>query len=55
MRIGRRDFGVEGIPHMVMVDHEGKVAQVHSGYGDETIDNIVNEINELFRKQAASL
>lgn len=54
MRIGQRDFGVEGIPHMVMVDHEGKVAQVHSGYGDETIDNIVNEINELFRKQAAN-
>lgn len=54
MRIGQRTFGVEGIPHMIMVDHEGKIAQVHAGYGDETIDNIVNEVNALFRKQAAS-
>lgn len=54
MKIGKDDFGVEGIPHMVMVDHEGKVAVVQSGYGDATINKIADEVNALFRKQASS-
>lgn len=49
-RIGKKTYGIKAIPHMVIVDHEGRIAQVHSGYGDETVNNIVNEVNELFRK-----
>lgn len=52
-RIGRNTYGIEGIPHMVIVDHEGNIAHVHSGYGDETVNNLANEINTLLRKMAS--
>lgn len=48
--IGKRTFGVSGIPHMVIVDQFGKVAHVHSGYGEETIDNLADEISGLLSK-----
>jgi len=35
---------------MIIVDHMGKVAHVHSGYGEETVDNLANEINGLLSK-----
>lgn len=49
-RIGKKDFGVKGIPHMVIVDQSGKIAHIHIGYGDETVGNLADEINALFRK-----
>lgn len=42
-----KHFGVEGIPHMVIVDRDGKVAAVHIGYGDSQLPALVNEINEI--------
>ncbi|MBT5185334.1 MAG: TlpA family protein disulfide reductase [Kordiimonadaceae bacterium] len=49
-KIGKKTYGIKAIPHMVIVDHEGKIAQVHSGYGDDTVNNLANEINSLFNK-----
>ncbi len=51
-RTGKKVYGIKGIPHMVIVNHEGKIAQIHSGYGDETLNNLVDEMNTLLRKQA---
>ena len=51
-KIGKKDLGVEGIPHMVIVDQSGKVAHIHVGYGDETVENLANEINALFRQKS---
>ncbi|MEZ5759160.1 MAG: TlpA disulfide reductase family protein [Emcibacteraceae bacterium] len=48
--IGKKTFGIEAIPHIIIVDHLGKVAYVHSGYGEETVDHLADEINDLFRK-----
>ena len=40
-------YDVEGIPHMLIIDIDGRVAFRHVGYSEETIPRIVAEINEL--------
>jgi thiol-disulfide isomerase/thioredoxin len=42
-----RSFGVGPIPHMVMIDPEGKVIRTHIGYGEGSLDSIVAELNAL--------
>ena len=43
-------YDVEGIPHMLIVDVDGRVAFRHIGYSEEAIPKIVAEINELLVK-----
>jgi len=50
----KRKYGVEGIPHMVIIDAEGKVASVHVGYGESSLPGLIDEINTVARKQPAS-
>lgn len=50
-KIGKNDFGVGGIPHMVIANHEGVIEHIHIGYGDETVNNLANEINTLLHKR----
>jgi thiol-disulfide isomerase/thioredoxin len=38
-------FGVNGIPHMVIIGRDGKIAGVFRGYGEESLDAIVDTIN----------
>ena len=40
-------FQVEGIPHMLIIDVDGRVAFRHVGYSEGAIPGIVAEINEL--------
>jgi thiol-disulfide isomerase/thioredoxin len=42
-----RAYGVQGIPRLFMVDRQGRIAYIHSGYGDSSIDEIVNAVNKL--------
>ena len=42
-----RNYGVKGIPHMVMVDVDGRVAYKHIGYNESALEGIVAEINAL--------
>ena len=51
-RVGKK-YGVEGIPHMVIIDAEGKVASVHIGYSEEMLPALVEEINEIYRSGKA--
>lgn len=46
-----KKYGVEGIPHMVIIDAEGKVAAVHIGYGEASLPALVDEINTIARTQ----
>lgn len=48
-KIGRK-YGVEGIPHMVIIDKEGKVASIHIGYGESQLPALVDAINEIARR-----
>ena len=50
-QIGQGDFGVRGIPHMVIANHEGIIEHIHVGYGDETVNNLAKEINALLVKR----
>lgn len=45
-RISRK-YDVEGIPHMLIIDVDGRVAHRHVGYSEKAIPQIVEEINEL--------
>ncbi len=38
-------YGVDGIPHMVIIGRDGKVISVHRGYGDAALEGLVAEIN----------
>ena len=44
-----KKYGVEGIPHMVIIDKQGKVASVHVGYGESQLPALVDEINQSAR------
>jgi thiol-disulfide isomerase/thioredoxin len=40
-------FGVKGIPHMVIIGPDGRIAVVHRGYGESEIPVLVDELNRL--------
>jgi thiol-disulfide isomerase/thioredoxin len=39
------DFGVDGIPHCVIVGRDGRIIAVHVGYGESSLDGILAEVN----------
>lgn len=43
-------YGVKGIPHMVIIGRDGKIASVHIGYDEEALPQLVDEINALWLK-----
>lgn len=45
-----RKYGVKGIPFMVILDVDGRVAYKHTGYNESALDGIVDEINSLLIK-----
>jgi thiol-disulfide isomerase/thioredoxin len=40
-------YGLRGLPFLVIVGRDGRVAYTHAGYGEQTLDRIVEEINDL--------
>lgn len=52
---GRRvakQFGVDGIPHMVIIGRDGRIANIHVGYGEGSTGPLIAELNELLRAPA---
>ena len=43
-------YGVKGIPHMIIVGRDGKIAAVHVGYSEEELPLLVDEINSAWSK-----
>jgi thiol-disulfide isomerase/thioredoxin len=39
-------YGVDGIPHMVIIGRDGKVINVDSGYSDAALDGLIVKINQ---------
>jgi len=52
--LGRPYGSDKGIPVMVMLRGDGTVAHVHVGYGEDMLDTLVGEINELLAGTAAT-
>ncbi len=48
--ITARQYGVKGIPFMVILDVDGTVAYTHTGYNESALPGIVDEINALLIK-----
>ena len=42
----RQAYGVKGIPHTVIIGRDGRVTAVLMGYNDDSIDEILEEVNE---------
>jgi thiol-disulfide isomerase/thioredoxin len=40
-------FGVKGFPTLVVIDQEGKVADVHIGYSDHLFENVTATVDKL--------
>lgn len=38
-------YGVHTIPHLFIIDRDGRIAYEHSGYGEESLQRIVDEVN----------
>lgn len=44
-KVAATAYGVKGIPHLVIIGRDGVIVQVYRGYGEETLDRIVGDIN----------
>ncbi|WP_017355363.1 TlpA disulfide reductase family protein [Stenotrophomonas sp.] len=40
-------YGIEALPHMFILDHDGRVAHVHRGYSEQALPKILEEITAL--------
>ena len=47
-----RKFDVQGIPRMIVIDREGKVAADHTGYAEGALPEFVDELNALLRAKS---
>ena len=45
----QRQYGVEGLPHMVIVGSDGRVVSVRRGYNEKMVPVVVDELNDLLR------
>lgn len=52
-------YGVEAYPNLWIIDPQGKVAAHHVGYGEDSLDALVDEINQVIvaeqQRQKAAL
>lgn len=45
-------FAVTAVPHLILIDHEGRIAAIHKGYSEERLDEYIDEVNALLAKRA---
>ena len=46
-------FGVNGIPHMVIIGRDGKIVSVYRGYAESSLDGITADINRAIGAASA--
>jgi thiol-disulfide isomerase/thioredoxin len=46
-----RKFDVQGIPRMIVIGRDGKVAADHTGYGEVGLPELVDELNKLLAQK----
>lgn len=44
-------YGVQALPHMFILGHDGRVAFTHRGYSEESLPGIVKEILSLLPEE----
>jgi len=50
-RIGK-PYKINGLPFMVMIGRDGRIAHVHTGYGEDSLNTIMTEVDELLAQPA---
>ena len=46
-----KKYGVHGIPRMIIIGRDGKVAADHTGYGESMIPELVEQLNALLAQK----
>jgi len=46
-------YGVKAIPQMVIIGKDGRIINIHKGYGEKSLDGIVDEINRALASTSA--
>jgi peroxiredoxin len=41
----QQSYGVQGIPHMVIIGRDGHIIRVHRGYSEAGVDAVVDDLN----------
>ena len=49
-----RPLGIKSIPYMLLIDHTGKIKHIHTGFGEKSLDLLVDEINLMLKDQNAA-
>ena len=47
-----KKYEVLGIPRMIIIDRDGKVAADHTGYGESMIPELVDQLNDLLAQKS---
>jgi Thioredoxin-like len=42
-------YKITGIPHMFLIDRDGKIVANHTGYGDRSLEELVADLNKALR------
>lgn len=50
MGYANRKFDIEGIPHMLIIDRQGKVHKINVGYGLDTAKELTYTLNSLLKQ-----
>ena len=50
----KKRFGVNGIPHLVMIKKDGTIAAVKRGYSEAMVPGVIDEVNALMRAEYAT-
>ena len=45
------EYGVEALPHMFMLDRDGRVAFIHRGYSEAALPGIIDEVLSLLPEE----
>jgi hypothetical protein len=46
----QKAYGVNGIPHRVIIDKEGLIPRVHRGYSEEAVDDVVKDLDQALEQ-----
>ena len=50
-RIGK-PYKIDGLPFMVMIGRDGRIAQVFTGYGEDMLNTIMSDVDDLLDQPA---
>lgn len=50
-----KQFGLKGPPLMIMIGRDGRIASIHTGYSEDALDQLVEELNRLLEAPAAAI